>query len=54
MNSLTCCQFRFLLKPLFEAYKKAMEGVTREMFVNSVGKWVEENMSLINLRPGKN
>ncbi|VDI29073.1 Hypothetical predicted protein [Mytilus galloprovincialis] len=43
--------FRFLLKPLFEAYKKAMEGVTREMFVNSVGKWVEENMSLINLRP---
>lgn len=43
--------FRFLLKPLFEAYKKAMDGVTSEMFVNTVGKWVEENMSLINLRP---
>jgi hypothetical protein len=44
-------QFSLLLKPLFETYKKAMEGTTREIFVDAVGKWVEENLSLVNLRP---
>jgi len=29
-----------------------MEGTTREIFVDAVGKWVEENLSLVNLRPG--
>lgn len=43
--------FSLLVKPLFDTYRNAMEGVTSEVFADTVGKWAEENLSLVNLRP---
>lgn len=50
--SLIAVKFSFLIRPLFEVYDENVVTTSAEVFCQSVLTWLQQQCSLVALRPG--